>query len=980
MQNILNDDESDEVINAFSWLTARKNGDQITSLLKSTLNDRKAISEFFDNHDIDDIADILGVKSLTKSSVFDTYFGEGNFKSNIIHNIAKIYDENGTSSQREKAGLIYNFLDKTHDVRSEYYDAYRSFFLTDKNTIRAVPKPLVKAHPLLFDEFNDEANRLLNYEDKINSLNVCDATQALLRISHKIIDEYNRLKQDTRRVDYDDLIDKTQELLSGDIRQWVLFKLDFGIEHILVDEAQDTSPQQWDIILALLEEFFSGTGTRDESERSLFVVGDNKQSIFSFQGANPDVFNKVHEFIEDKAREANAPWENIPMNTSFRSTPAILSVVDSVFQPNDLRQSLTQNPDAYRDHSAYRQGQSGKIELWPLYKAPPSPPITPWQLPTKIVENFDSQSQLASRIAGEIHEWISSKTVLKSVGRPIEPGDIMILVRRRNAMVNHLIRALKSLDIPVSGADRLVVSNHIAVRDMMSALSFVLSPNDDLNLACLLKSPLVGMNDEELEVYAHGRKGTLWNAIKTNAPKSIGDWLSALLENLTGKNVFATLSDILNQKTHADKYSGWQSMMSRLGADAIDPLEELLSMAQDYDSKHPAKGIQGFVHYMGNNTADIKREMDHGDNQVRIMTIHASKGLQAPIVILPDTVSLKRPSASSEDGFIWYDNKYPLWYASAAEQNDLIHDLRAKISQQDMDEYYRLLYVALTRAKDRLVVCGALNMNAKDVSDLSWYAKIRNGLTQLNSVSTPWGHDENFMIEGDANSFIYETGQVVEPKTKDKNDTPDISVEIPKWMHGDLATEQYPPRVLKPSQDETHMVAVRSPLSYNDDTYRFRRGLLTHSLLQYLPDIDHDNRRERGMHYLEKQAPDISNDMKQGILGEAMAVITNPEFAPFFAAGSYAEVPITGMVTRDNEKIDIISGQIDRLLVTDDTVWIVDFKSNRPPPRDPSKTPVQYRNQLKAYKTLMSDIYPDHEIRCALLWTDGPFMSELKDL
>ena len=968
---------------AFYFLSQEKSGNQIGKLLQSVMNDRTRIVDYLSNPNKTKIDTILDIDvDVTTDDLFKIYFGDDNFPIETIRQIASSMEHGGKESIKYSE-ILYNFCAASLDQRQNLYADYYNIFITNKGEIRQLAKSVINHNAQSLDWYMAEAKRILMYQDKFNSIKIYQATQALLILSHQIISRYNLQKSVQKKLDYDDLIHKTKDLLQSEIKDWVLYKLDYGIDHILVDEAQDTSPAQWDIITSLVNEFFSGESAREtKQERTIFVVGDNKQSIFRFQGADPKIFNDVKSLYETRVKNVEKLWCDIPMNTSFRSTSAVLNAVDSVFSTTDLQKSITQTVDAYKEHTAARTGDAGRVECWPLYKAVKENERAPWTLPIEIVETQDSRSVLAERIALFVKDLIDSKTIISSKKRAVRAGDVMILVRNRAFITTHLIRAFRKYNVPVSGADRLVVASHIAVLDIIAALSFALMPDDDLTLACILKSPLIGWNDAQLEPYANGREGTLWHALKSN-DNNTTEWLNHIIASLPGKNAFTAVSELLNMPSARDGFNGWKAFISRLGDDCIDPLEELLAMAQNYDANSPQGGLQGFIHYIQNNKTNIKREMEGDNGKVRIMTVHASKGLQAPIVICPDTVSDIRAAGTSDDGFLWIDD-VPVWTISANVQNDCIAKHRELLKAADEDEYYRLLYVAMTRAEDRLIICGALDKNKNKASDKSWYKVVTDGLRQLNATETPWQHDSDYMNAQDgASLMVYETQQQSDIKleTPTATELSKISqIIVPTWLTNPLAEEQYPPRILKPSQNDDEIIPVRSPSLNNDDSYKFRRGLLTHSLLQYLPDLPHDKRMDAGRKYLEKQASDISADILQSILSESLMILSHPDFAPFFGEGSIAEMPVTGMVTNDNGKIDIISGQIDRLLVTDDTVWIIDFKSNRPPPKNMDDIPNVYRKQLKAYKTLIKDIYPSHTIRCALLWTDGPFMSELKDL
>lgn len=965
---------------AFKYLSRLKNADQVNKIFQSIFSDRQSIITFLKNND-DVHAKIYKELNLDidddETTIFKHYFSDANYPKSKIEKIATALNH-GTSKTKEKAKRIQAFC-STAMHRNHLYDEYKSIFITNDGNIRKLAtKASREFDPSVDDLINEEGHRILKYMDHINSYYIAQSTNHLIVIARDIMERYKRHKELSHKLDYDDLIEKTQILLNSEMRDWVLYKLDYQLDHILVDEAQDTSPQQWAIIKSLLGDFFSGENARDTNvDRTVFVVGDKKQSIFSFQGASPKVFSDVQTLIQKDIQHIERKFDNIPMNTSFRSTTAILDAVDHVFTDDDMKISVAGSIHAYNKHTSYRQGQSGRVEIWPLYKSPKTDEAPAWKLPTEIIENKDAQAALANRIAQEISDWIEKKHVLKSKNKPIQAGDIMILVRRRNAMVEHLIRALKSYKIPVSGADRLIVTNHIAVKDVLCLIDFALMPDNDLTLATLLKSPFIGWDDNKLETFAYNRDDTLWNIIKNSDELNVIQWLKDTIKNLAGNNAFSSISDILNLKTPNNNMTGWQCMLARLGMDSIDPLEELLTMAQHYDSQTPAGGLQGFLKMAQSNKADIKRELETASNMVRIMTVHASKGLQAPIVVLPDTVSTPQASGKSEDGFQWINDDYPLWSPSTNIQNDILKSNKEKLNANADAEYNRLLYVAMTRAEDQLIVCGTLNKNQQTPPEKSWYMSVVNGLKTMDIQSKNWEHDGEYLTDT-TQTLIYETNQLIDVASQKLNETHFAKTKLPQWLSSKLNVEHSPPKILRPSQDDsTQSIPVRSPLTQTDDTYRFRRGNLTHALLQYLPNLDISKRESAGIAYLDKQATSISNDIKNSILSETLTILNDPQFESFFSTNSMAEVPVTGVIKNSNGTSDIVSGQIDRLLVTDDCVWIVDFKSNRPPPKDIKNVPLQYWNQLKSYKTLMADIYPNHNIRCALLWTDGPHIMEL---
>lgn len=997
IRNIRAGNTDSDLAQAFERLATWKNGESINQLIQIIINDQEKFASLYEQYGsietiIHSIYQKLDLKAgTTRQSILDDFFGDDPYPKHKIAELAEALSH-GAKGNQEKAVNLQKFIALSAIDKTQNYDVYRNYFLKKDGDLYA-PKEVTKNalifNPDAWNLFVEEAKRIQYCDDRLNALAVAEATATILTVAYAVLDRYTSLKNTQSVLDYNDLILKARDLLysrteSGRMMtDWVLYKIDGGIDHILVDEAQDTNPIQWQIIEKIADEFFSGMSAREHNpERSVFVVGDEKQSIFRFQGAQPEIFDTVKHRLKTQVDNAQRSWQDLPMGTSFRSVGAILNLVDAVFNNDHLKQAVVQDTSHAVAHEAFRYGQSGRIELWPPYTTPNRAKREPWTLPLVPIETQSGQSALAARIAQTIKDWVTNGELLKAKGRPVRYGDIMILLQRRNAFVDHLITEMKKLDVPVSGVDRMVVSDQIAVQDLIAALSFALMPDDDLTLACLLKSPLIGWDDAAIEAYAYNRHPhSLWQQIKSDGKETkVIEWLNGLIESTANQSVFDALNSLLVTPTPNDNLTGWQALISRLGRECVDAVEEVLNMAQNYDLQYGSCGVQGFLHYIESDRRELKRELESEGDQVRIMTVHASKGLQAPIVILPDLAHVPSKGGNREGGFYWTDDGLPLWAKQSGDHCDLYQSLCDAKRIEDMREYNRLLYVALTRAEDRLILCTHV---AKNMSEESWYSSVKIGLTALPAeflTESEWPHDDHYMMTDGAHCLIYETPQLANIDHKEQSQDHDKkTLPLPTWALQTVRDEQVPSKTLAPSKlDDDTALPVRSPLSGKDDTYRFRRGLLTHSLLQYLPDIALEKREETGKIYLSNKGQEVSPLIRDEILKESLAILNGPEFAPFFAEGSQAEVPVTGAVTNtETGKTDIISGQIDRLLVTDDTVWIVDFKSNRPPPAEASGVPAIYKQQLAAYKALMGQIYPDHTIRTALLWTDGPHIMEI---
>lgn len=964
---------------ALDHLAGIQSEDQFNALLAGLIRERAQVTRLLDTH--------FGPEGLYAALCTRLGISPGQRPEDLIKNACaalpsthedlrracKALGESSKDSDINRGHDIQAWLDAADHARFDLYVRYRAVFLTQEGDIRKkhANKEVTDAFPAITGILQAEAERLFTLEEQVKAARVALATRDLLLLGRAILETYTRLKERRAALDFDDLILRTLALLEGrtmgmnqkDVAPWVRFKLDQGIDHILIDEAQDTNPEQWEIIKALTEDFFTGEGARD-IERTLFVVGDEKQSIFSFQRAAPDKMGEMQDWFARRIAAAGKSLDDIPINISFRSAPAILRAVDATFAPEDMRKGLGRTVDP---HIAFRRKQPGLVELWPVMADVKNGDTADgWTLPLSISEASSGAARLCAHIGDTIKDWLESKEKLPARGRPIEPGDIMILVRTRTAFVGQLVRALKIRGVPVSGVDRMVLKEQLAVQDLVSAASFALLPEDDLALAELLKSPLVGWDDDRLYAVAQPRgEKTLWAAVRESAPEALVTWLGDLIRRATQDHPFEFFSRLLQEPCPADAVSGLRAIRSRLGTDALDPLDEFINRTLAYEiGKIPT--LQAFVHWHEGEAADIKRQMEEGAGAVRIMTVHASKGLQAPIVILPDT--LRGAGSRKPERILWPDRSgfdLPLFLPSKEVMPMSAADAYDRVEARLEEEYQRLLYVAMTRAEDRLYIGGYRGKNA--ALPASWYNAMENGLAALpDTESIPFADGQNGMRL--TNPALGEADRA----GKDKTVRADKPAPAP-WLFTPAPAEPTPPRPLVPSRPSgVAPPAAASPLAVKD-TYRFRRGTLTHLLLQFLPDLPDDRRLNAAMEFVTRSGSDLPEDVRESIVDETLAVLRHPDFSTLFAPGSLAEISVTGLV----DDTTLISGQIDRLLITADEILIIDYKTNRPPPTRTEDVPPIYLKQMQAYAKALVKIYPGRRVRCALLWTDGPRLMPL---
>lgn len=959
---------------ALKRLAILQNEQQFLQTLNNLCNERRQLWEFYEQHGTQALYKIFDLPTdITATDVLADFYDATPKES--LYEAVRILYECGTKTDQERAINLKSWLELESSATNADLDNYATIFFTTTGTPRAslATKSAVKNAPHIIEILEREQDRLSSCLDTLKQIACARQSADLMHIGRTILDEYQLLKQQRAVLDFEDIILYTRALLSKNSTstQWVLYKLDGGLDHILVDEAQDTNPEQWDIVRMLCDEFYTGRG-QEQTERTLFIVGDKKQSIYSFQRAAPDKFDEMQSYFAERIEAANKTWRPVTQNISFRSTRTVLELVDRVFEDDAMRAGLDSEKI---EHKSHRTGQAGLVELWPLMQADEPQTEAPWAPPITIQEQQSASAKLAEHIGETIKDWLERGEMLESHGRAVEAGDILILVRTRTALVNQIMKALKSRNIPVSGADRMKLTEQLPIMDLLAALQFAILPEDDLTLASLLKSPLIGLSEEGLYDMAIDRGGkSLWVALQGDpAYQPISAYLRTLCEQAQEQAPYAFLSALLQKPCPADHISGLRAIKARLGHDAIDPIDELLNVALSYEQEQ-LPSLQGFLGWISKENIEIKREQDDAGGLVRIMTVHGSKGLQAPIVIMPDTTIDAGAAARKTPRLLWPDKSgeaVPLWTAAKEHEPTLYEDARARVSEALEAESRRLLYVALTRAEDRLYIGGY--RGKRDPAPQSWYFALKHAFE-----STPQA--ESIALTG-----IEEQGlRIYHPQTRDPDrakkhkSLPEESLQTkparplgPAWLFEPAPEEPLPPRPLIPSRpsrpdEEEFEPAVRSPLG-QDAQERFKRGNITHILLQILPDLPADQRRGAADQYLARPALNLSASLQNSIKSEIFAILENPEFAALFGENSMAEVPITGLIGDR-----LVSGQIDRLLIEPDKISIIDYKTNRPPPTDEKDLPNIYRTQLQSYRDIVAKIYNIEKINCYLLWTDGP--------
>lgn len=797
--------------------------------------------------------------------------------------------------------------------------------------------------------------------DQLNAIAVRERSAALAVLVTHILAAYRRLKAQRSLLDYDDLIAKARSLLDRVDPAWALYKLDAGIDHILLDEAQDTSEAQWAILRRLAEEFSAGEGARElVRPRTVFVVGDEKQSIYGFQGAAPAHFSEERRLLGRRLSEAGQRFEPISLTTSFRSAPDIMRAVDAVFAPKEHWRGLVFDGGAGPErHDTVRRASVGAVDLWPVSADDAGDKPDAWTAPVDAPERRSGLVKLAARIADVLKRW--SDAGRDDIGRPFKPGDVMILLRQRGALFEAIVKALKDREVPVAGRDRLTLADHPAVEDLVALGRTILLPQDDLSLAITLKTPLLGLDDDDLMRLAPERKGSLREAFREAAqtePRyaAIEVRLTELAEEAGRCGPFRFYAGLLGPG------GGRNLALARLGPEAGDALDAFLSTALDHERRY-GPSLAGFLHHIGAVATQVKRDLSASAGEVRVMTVHGSKGLEAPVVILadlgiapgerrlPKLMAVEPPRGA----------QVPVWPTKRADDPAAMRRAKDAIVAQMVEEHHRLLYVALTRAEERLILCG---VQAKgEAPEGSWYAMAELGLAGsepwLRDVPAPDGDGEvrRFMVSQPGDVAAEESAAAL------------ASVSTPDWLTRPAPAEAEPAPPLRPSSALSAADAQERPHDGPFLANAAAAGRLAHLLLQVLPEVPPERRASTARALAEARGGSLPKERRTKIVDDALALVAAPEFGGLFGPGSLAEVPLAGEITMADGERRPVQGRIDRLAVGNEEVLIADFKTAARPPENVVALPASTLAQLAVYRRLVGEIYPGRRVRAVAIYT-----------
>ena len=894
----------------------------------------------------------LGLGDADPDAILLSACTDGAFDRSALERIRTLNGDWGTPTGLKRADAISAWLAMPPEQRAQSITLLTDVWAKSDGEMRSFKKgqaPSAEDYAALGEKMfaffngNLELQRLARTAEHI--ANCLIVGQAYSRA-------YTAAKQAQGVVDFNDLIRHTARLLdTHGMGDWIRYKLDQATDHVLVDEAQDTNARQWDIVKAIAGEFYAGEGAKAQTVRTLFTVGDYKQAIFGFQGTDPKEFEKAKAHFTDLATGAGREVKDLSLAHSYRSGRPVLALVNQLIDiVTPAAMGLDRAPVA---HESARSGQSGSVTLWPPVKAKDE-----GEEGEEAEESWLSDSELkwAAEIASKVRDWTlgPNRLRLRNEGRDADPGDVLILVQKRGDLARTIVSRLHEAGVPVAGVDRLALNAPIVVQDLMACIRFVLQPDDDLNLAALLVSPLLGWSQDDL--YDRGKKRTgvsLWQYLGEHKPQPLLDLLGAADFSTPHRFLESILSGPMQ---------GRKKLIARLGEEARDPIEELLNQALAIE-REVTPSLQLFADWFDRGEVEIKRDSAQSGGAVRVMTVHGAKGLQAPIVILadatrdPDFKKARELDWVAEDGL-----KLPIF---RPRKNEMVGSLMTSAEASDLrerEEHWRLLYVALTRAEEHLFIGGALKPRqmTKGLGERCWHLQVDRALAAMGIAEVD---GERTLVHHEAEP---RRARSMEPETV-------RTVREPEWLRKPAPEEARPPRPLAPSAI-LPADTVSDPPPSPEMRRAAERGARLHSLFERLPNVEPARRAVFADRWLREAAAMDDPDARRLLIGDALRVLDDPAFAEIFAPDALAEAPLAGVVEGQ-----VIAGTVDRLLVSDARVLVVDFKTGRRVPATADAVAPHHKAQMAAYVAVLRGIFPDREVRAALLYTAGPNLIQLTD-
>ncbi len=932
-------DEAHDLNEAFQSVSARANAEQFDAMVHKLLYQTELVDAAV-KLDLNELKILLKV-----NAELDPHLTVDDVETNTVampredyDHWARVFDSTPTHGKLNLSDAITELL--SFKDKQQVFQALQDFYFTKGLTPYAASRFMNTANQELYPEaqafFMREQARVATLAERHALIHRTEASASLLYLTSRVHLRFELQKQARGAVDFDDIIALASKLVDKrPSAQWVLYKLDRGLRHLLVDEAQDTNPAQWRIILALAEEFFAGKGSVEE-KRTVFVVGDRKQSIYSFQGADAREFERVRAVISDKAQSDDHQLTPVALRTSYRSVPEVLNFVDHIFPADSFKHMGFQHEEEdARGHTSHRPKETGIVEVWPTVFTVRADEELAWDLPIDLKPSTQHQKRLARKIAQVIESWIGTRRF--GNGDVVKPGDILVLFRRRKVPFTELIAELRKLKVPVTGADRLVLGASLAVQDLICLGQALLLPDDDLSLATVLKSWCVPepITEDELIALAGNRRGTLWQELRVLDNRNFQFLLS--MRNSINVGPYVFFANVMQRFRH--------NMLERLGPEAGDATDVFLEFCLEYEQTQ-GTSIAGFLAWLQSSEIEFRREMSEVTDQVRLMTVHGAKGLEARIVILAETVWTKEGG----DHTIAFKPSHgdvpalPYWDFGGFVENSIIESWKDDAKQRDQEETMRLLYVAMTRARDELYIAGSIN-NGKPAAEC-WKSYVEARVTSKPALNMREAHSEFF--DEPVLRYGRDPDFVEHRQTKSAEE----SNHIPDW-----ALQLVKPERGQKLQSVTGLVSVKAEHFDRERLLSMKRGQNSHLLLHELARLN----PAEWQSYATRRAAKLGLSPDDAI--RLLQVLKSEAMQPFLSEGSRGEVE--AMLILDDQQI---LGRVDRLAVTTTEVLLLDYKTGSLS----AHLNDQDRNvqQLGLYAAGLKDIYPNHHIRACLLWTD----------
>lgn len=872
-----------------------------------------------------------------------------------------------------------NYLSLPKEERSKNFHQIKEVFLTklDMPRRKIISSKRAKENPDLLEFIEKVQNHIIKLDQRRKAFLLIRDSKFLFLLASKLVTNYDEAKKKLGYLDYDDLIYFANKLLNNsDSKEWVLYKLDGGIDHILIDEAQDTSPEQWKIISALMHEFYSGN---DSTGRTIFVVGDEKQSIYSFQGADLKAFQGMKEFLYEQMNLSYRRYEIVDLAFSYRSAAAIVKFVEVTF--DRLSKFEDYNFPSYNNLQCFRSKHQGCVEIWPVITSEEGPELF-WP----VCSPSTSQSlgwKLGVNIANYVKNLIESKVVLPSTNRVVSEKDILILIRKRDANSLDMIKALQKSGLGMSGIDRLTISKSLEAKDIISLAKFVLQPFDDLNLAALLKSPFFSLNDNELkEIIIYDKTKSIWENLQSLKKSSLPGTEDE--EEMPGiKEIARRDSLALNdgkfynhhefrsknheiQKKLSHEYSligskleefyelylahsvqdffhvilntlGYRKNLLKFGGEeSSDIINEFLTLSTNF-ARDISSNLQEFVIWFEKNNTEIKRIVEK-NNKIRIMTIHGAKGLQAPIVIIADNGSLPR----NINNIIWTKEDIALW-TSSSYNHDYLDKHKKYNKKLEYEEYLRLLYVAMTRAEDKLIMAGYRDKTSSDSTYSSWHNIMQETMQQLESTEEQYSFMESPVL-------IYK-----DPSLED--------IVIIESAQECREEEVSLPIIPEPDPIMRKFTIMESTSRLMDAKTAMIFGSIFHKIME-----DTIRNMDFSIPKIHPMLNILPVAQREFIASKIEQILDLEEFQKLLKLEIKTEVNI-GIEIDGKTRV----GRIDFMAISEDRIVILDYKTGSYNASNP--LPESYIEQLSFYKNTISKIYSNHIVEAKILWVDGPVLS-----